>query len=500
MHLPAVNRTIFVFCLLLLMGSVSCKKFLSTYSQNKSFVESADDLDEVLVGEGYENITSNKAFFLHIMDDDAALGKPAGGFDKFLLTGFHFWQSDPWIDNQGTVIPKDVFFIRMYERISRLNIILFNVPIMRDKGEPAAKLQRISGEAHFLRAYYYFMLMNYYGKPWHQSTAASDFAVPIKIESPVDDKFFSRSTIKQVYDQIVADLTEAEKELETFNATTPKRANLAAVQGLLSRVWLYQEEYGKAISYADKLLGNQRYKMSDLNQYVAGSDFNTLGSPETIFTMGEAEISTLMSLDFDQPNTEFYQVSDDLAAIYSGTDLRLNAFYKPNSKGVLRCVKANHPYRLPTDVSDTWLIRISEICLNKAEALAMLGRDQEAINTIQELRKLRFKPADLTTISATGEALVNFIRDERRRELSFENHRWFDLRRYANNAKYPFSKTIRHDSYSYGPGGYYKDGYYELKPYDQDRAAYIIPIYREEIEFNSGSLKNEDRPQRSIKH
>jgi hypothetical protein len=500
MNLPHIKRNIFIFCILLLVGASSCKKFLSSYSQNKSFVESADDLDEILVGEGYENYIDRTPLFLCVMDDDVSMGRSAGVATNFQFTGFHFWQADPWIDSEGRVDTKDEFFIRLYKHISRLNIVLYNIPLLRQKGEPEDKLQRISGEAHYLRAYMYFMLVNTYGKPWQQASAASDYGVPLKTESPVEDKFYSRSTMKQVYDQIVADLLAAEKELEGSNTNTNVRANLAAVQGLMSRVCLFQEEYEKVISHADKLLNSQRYKLTDLNNYTAGTDFNTRSSSEVIFTMGYPITSYLMTTYMDLPNVEFYFVSDDLASTYSSEDLRMNVFYVRNSEGVLRSVKSRNANPTTADVSDCWLIRLSEIYLNKAEALALLGRDQEAIATIQELRKTRFKPANLTTIPFTGEALVNFIREERRRELSFEGHRWFDLRRYGANTKYPFSKTIRHHSYSFGPTGYYQDGYYELKPFDQEKAAYTVPICRDEIEFNNGNLQNEVRPQRPIKH
>lgn len=500
MNFSNIKRILFIFCILLLVGASSCKKFLATYSQNKSFVESADDLDEILVGEGYENYTDQAPGFLSVMDDDAAIGKPTGSLTSMQNTGFHFWQSNPRIDNLGKLYTQDPFFNRIYKHISRVNIVLHNVPLLLEKGEPADKLKRISGEAHYLRAHYYFMLVNVYGRPWHTSSAASDYGVPLKTETQVEDKFFSRSTVKQVYDQIVKDLLEAEKEMEGFNTTTSKRANLAAVQGLLSRVWLYQEEYEKVISYSGKLLNNERYKLSDLNNYVAGADFNSLSSPEIIFTMGTPIMSALMLISLEHPLLEYYHVSDDLAMLYTNEDLRLNAFYFRDAESHLRCVKSHNQSYTSTDVSDCWMIRLSECYLNRAEALAMLGRDQEAINIVQQLRKARFKPTDLTSISYTGESLVNFIRDERRRELAFEAHRWFDLRRYGANSKYPSGKTIRHYSIAYGANGFYQDGYYELKPYDQERAAYVVPIPRDEIEQNNGNLQNEDRPQRPLQH
>jgi hypothetical protein len=151
-----------------------------------------------------------------------------------------------------------------------------------------------------------------------------------------------------------------------------------------------------------------------------------------------------------------------------------------------------------TLVSSGFLLRLSEAILNKAEAQALLGKDADAQATVQTLRAKRFSSANLTPVSATGQALADFIRDERRRELCFESQRWFDLRRYAVNSVYPFTKSIRHNAYAYNGSTVYLAGYYQLNPYTQDAAAYTIPIPAYAISFNNGSLTNETRPARSL--
>ena len=98
--------------------------------------------------------------------------------------------------------------------------------------------------------------------------------------------------------------------------------------------------------------------------------------------------------------------------------------------------------------------------------------------------------------------MIDFIRDERRRELCFEGHRWFDLRRYAVNSIHPLPDnfTIRHRNNAYEANlrTWYENGYYELNAYTQDRAAWIIPIPNYAIEFNRGELQNEIRPNREL--
>ena len=147
-----------------------------------------------------------------------------------------------------------------------------------------------------------------------------------------------------------------------------------------------------------------------------------------------------------------------------------------------------------------FLIRLPEVILNKAEALAMLNREGEAKTELEKLLSKRFAVAP--SVTETGEALIDFIRDERRRELCFEGHRWFDLRRYAVNSIRPLPENfrIRHQNNDYEANSmtWYENGYYELNAYTQDHAAWIVPIPNYAIEFNRGELQNEIRPNREL--
>jgi tetratricopeptide (TPR) repeat protein len=500
MHLLTNRIWIFLFCILCI-GTPSCKKFLATYSQNNSFIESAADLDELLVGDAYiDQYAASTPEMLYSMDDDVAAMIPTSMNYLSQSTGFHYWQAQPRIDSDGKVGNTDKFFNDMYSMIARINTIIHNVSLLREKGEPAPALNRISGEAHFLRALYYFMLVNTYGKPYKTATASSDFGIPLKIDPAIKEQFASRSSTKQVYDQIVADLLVAEKDLVGANESSTIRANQAGAQALLSRVYLFMENYEQAVHYADQVINKEKYIITNLNAHPAGKDFLNRNAPEVIFTMGANRTANVMMLHMDIPSIPAFRASDDLMQGYSQEDLRLQVFFVQNSNGHMRVAKKREVMNSTVDdVSDTYLIRFSEVYLNKAEALAALDRFEEARNILQEFRKHRFKPGELPPVAADGAALVNTIRDERRLELCLEVHRWFDLRRYAVNARYPFSKSIRHRSVVYAGNKYVDNGYYELGPYEQDAAAYIVPIANDEIAFNQGLLTNEPRPERPLK-
>lgn len=494
------GSTIPVFIALVVLTLVvtgsSCKKFLASYSQNQAFLETAADLDELITGEAYNSSTP---VWVNLLDDDTEENPSSnisGPGPAFTYGSLHHWQSLPFTKSDGLQL-EDTYYTGLYRFISALNTVLYNIPRMREKGEPADTLQRISGEAHYLRANYYFILVNLYGKPYHTATASTDYGIPLKTDPAVEDKLFARNTVKQVYDQILSDLLASEQELAPFNQQLTIRTNQATAQALLSRVYLHMEDYENALAFANKVINRPRYRIANLNNPIAGKGFLSSTSPETIFYMpspGPGGLPYIMFSSSFTSSRDNYKVAPDLKNSFSVNDLRTNAFFEQSSSGEFLTRKGG-----PTpDLIEESLVRLPELYLNKAEALAALGRNEEAVTALQELRKNRFRPEHLTAVTATGAELVNFIRDERRRELCFEWRRLFDLRRYGANTRYPFEKTIRHISYDYNNSGRFVQGFYELKPYSQDKAAYVLPIPAPEIEFNRGVLFNEERPARPL--
>ena len=147
------------------------------------------------------------------------------------------------------------------------------------------------------------------------------------------------------------------------------------------------------------------------------------------------------------------------------------------------------------------MIRSAELYLNKAEAEAMLDK-ADAKQTIKTLLYNRFEGEIPPVDGLSGKDLVSFIRDERRRELCFEAHRWFDLRRYAVCEKYPEKLEIKHavmgPATTSGVNGIHA-GDYVLKSYGED-PAWVLPIPAYEISYNKGNMvDNENREDRPLR-
>ena len=353
-------------------------------------------------------------------------------------------------------------------------------------------------------------MTNFYGLPYAKATADKDLAVPLKLTEYIEDKYWARNTVAEVYEAIVNDLKQATVLLKGAEQTTVYQANEAAARLLLSRVYLYMERWDDAVAQCDSIISLDKYSYLDLRQRDSTKSSTFAGSPETIFSQGTYCMDFIMSETYSSnPDYNYhygYVVSEDLLNTYDPKDLRADIYITETRlfDGTYRCIKLKDK-KTEGYVSDMFLLRYPEVILNKAEALAMAGHESESKECLQELREYRFKASDLTTISETGDDYIQFVRDERRRELCFEGHRWFDLRRYAVSSVHPYSKEIVHPHYDRWRGEgfgnaanqYQFAGNYRLKKYSEE-TAYVLPIPEYAMTYNNGVLVQNERKKREI--
>lgn len=489
-----------------------CSDFLEEYSQDLAKVETWEDLDELLLGDGYlkssklqvvnssydqSNVNQNFEL-IHFMSDELVeniYGDEADvlSFRKSMFP-YYTWQQDTGMNSEGKYTGGDeAYWNRLYKHINTTNMVLAVVDKQPEENEEdRLGKERVKGEAHFLRAAYYFMLVNLYAQPYVQATASDTPGVPLKLSEFVEDIEYERASVAKVYEQIIQDLEQAEACLQGKSRKSVYHANLTAANLLQSRVYLYMQNWEKAMEYANKAM-TQQNALYDLHSVTPGTEILTLKSPETIFSMGGFLVAFVFMDDsvFSEPT---YYVSDDMLDLYADNDLRRSVYIGESDYGLPNiCTKVNGQYSHIgnfQEVSDCFLFRTAEIYLNLAEAAACAGQDDVAHRTLKEFLKSRMD-GDVE-INATGEDLVRFIRDERARELLLEGHRWFDLRRYTVCTSYPYSKAIVHGYTFYANWQASYTDYYRLEPNDK---AYTLPIPREVYNFQI-SLGNNERPAR----
>ncbi len=493
---------ILILCVLLFN---SCGKFLEEFSQDLAYAESCADLDEILIGNGYmeqpegfakASIYGNGYYpYIHVMDDDVIMTvfKKDGVTDLINemvpYKNFYDWSDQLTINPKTDEEWEDKDWEKMYSHIAYLNVIIAHVK--KFSHDSVETRNRVEGEARFLRGAYYYLLTNLYANPYVKESASSDMGVPLNLTEDIVDEYYKRNSMEECYRVIVEDLKVAADKLKGVTQPTIYRVNELAARILLSRVYLYMGEWQLALDECQKALALEGVELMDLKSFQGREKERYVldnKNPEIVFTQGYSATNTF----YDQMS--YFCIctfggSEDLISLYNRfeeqqiKDLRLDAFFEVIGDEQYKMSKVGEK------VYDCFVIRSAELYLNKAEAEAMLDK-AEAIQTIKTLLNNRFEGGIPDIDGLSGKDLVSFIRDERRRELCFEAHRWFDLRRYAVSPKYPEKKSIRHTAYDIKGK---LEGDYVLKPYGED-PAWVLPIPGYEIVYNQGNLV--DNPQR----
>ena len=507
-----------------------CSRFLEEYSQDLAKVETFSDLDEVLLGKGYlpsgrfENNTYGvspvNAFFqaTHHMADELAFNERSNIGDlagiQPQMFGWYTWQQSvglPYEGNSRTSESRD--WKQAYSCINICNMVLASVNDLSVNNQvEELQKKRIKGEAHFLRALYYFTLGNLYGQPYCTKTLNTP-AIPIKLTEYVEDKDYTVNTVEEVYTQVLNDLDEAETHLKDNEVKNyPYRADIITVYLLKSRVYLYMQNWKKALEYANLVL-DKRDGLLNLNSHTPDTEVLTKASPETIFSMGGYPLAGCMYCSREEENKyPAYVVSEDLlsAFIEGDNDWRTQYYIMKESIGgistnyvytdawVLSKVKGwEYGYK---ESSDHFMFRTAEAYLNAAEAAAYSGDETTARTMLKTLRDHRLKESH--DVTESGKELVDLIRRERQCELCFEGHRWFDLRRYTVCDKFPYSKKITHSYIKYVKSGFYPviSTPTEIVEYvlEENDAAYTLTLPKEVLDFQN-TLQTNQRPVRKGK-
>ncbi|HAQ18678.1 MAG TPA: RagB/SusD family nutrient uptake outer membrane protein [Prolixibacteraceae bacterium] len=347
--------------------------------------------------------------------------------------------------------------------ILRCNIILQKVPEMTIS---ETVKNRVLGEAYFLRAHYYFILVRFFG----------DVPLTLNPVEPGDDLRPFRTPKAEVYTKIISDLNQAITLLppkEQYTGNDVGRASKGSAAGMLAKVYLTLGDWQKVVDLCDqvKSLGyslnanyGDNFSSSTENsneslfeiQYVSDAgmgfwDNENQASWLSTFTGPRGSDLVAGGWGWNQPTQEFinsYETGDlrkDVTAFYDGcpkfdakdykkswsmTGYNLRKFLVP-----LSAVPSydNSPLNFP-------VLRYADVLLMKAEALNELGRTAEAAGPLNEVRT-RAGLGNVTGL--TKDAFREKVLKERRMELAFEGQRWFDLIR-VNNGQYgiDFLKSI----------------------------------------------------------
>ncbi|WP_166641964.1 RagB/SusD family nutrient uptake outer membrane protein [Pedobacter duraquae] len=301
----------------------------------------------------------------------------------------------------------------IYRTINSANSVIAYVPAVTDPLLTAAEKNKIVGEAYFIRALSYFDLARGWGGVQLQLKPTSDLSVLTGIK---------RSTLDQTYDQVLADLIQAEQLLPE-DATTRNRAQKSAARALRARLHLYRKQWAEAENYATQVISNTKYSLVKPYKSFFTAPFQTAESVlELAYSVNDRNSYWNLWYPSSSGGQFTLKPSDALIAklnnpAVGGSRNSLIAGSGATVYGVLYNTTA-------TSTDPSYLIRIAELYLIRAEARAQQNKLADAVADLNAIRAR----ADVTATTATTQpAIIQAIEDENGIEFAFEAHRWFDL-------------------------------------------------------------------------
>ena len=466
------------------LGMTGCKDYLTEiepgttlledfYSSTAAAVQNVTGCYTPLMWE-YNHTYFSEWFIGDIVSDDALKG---GGNETDMADAYDM---ENWRTTAQNTLVLD-FYRAQYQGIGRCNLALKyigNTEVGIDDKFTAEMKNRLLGEVHFLRAYYYFRLVRVFaGVP-----------MPLDVLMSSEDWGMPRASVDEVFTQILSDLTFAEANLcekSAYSEADNGRATKGAAQAMLMKVNLYMassywQKYGITKSPADCFADAKTWgkKIIDGGEYSLCPDYEdnfTIAGEngvESVFEIQYAEVNwgdygegygyTAGSFTqiltrsrnseigggwgFNHPTQDLYNEFEagdprrDVAILVPSTDV-VASYQAQSDETYMENNMLNNKYAMYRDPSDIgggygkWSlhasrgplnnkqIRYADVLLMYAEACLATGDNATALEYINKVRE-RVGLADL---AAADDAA---LRHERRCELAMEGHRWFDLVRW----------------------------------------------------------------------
>lgn len=449
----------------------SCKGFLDTLPPYavSSATELNDSVAVALTNSCYKPLQASNLYNMRIWSLDIIAGNSevgAGGGNDGQETqdcanfraaadnafALYIWRS-PWVG------------------IGQCNLVIKTLTEGKDKVSDEI-LERSLGEAHFLRAHYYYILVRLFG-------GVPIRTIPHEVDAPTAIK---RESLDDCYKLIKADCDSAILHLPTYTSygkADRNRASREAAMTMLADVLLTWQpdaaNYEEVVNLCEQI-GNSGYDLEKCN-FEDNFGIKAENSKEAIFTVGysgstqynfwgmdnqSSWLSAFMGprntkmvaggYGWNLPTKEFMSqwekddIRKDVTVLYGGCPNFDGYRYDPGTSATGYNVrkflvsKAYSP-EYNTNPSDFIVYRYADVLLKKAEALNELGRTRDAQEPLNIVRKrARLEPI---TGTQSKEVMREIIIKERRMELAFEGHRWFDMIR-VQDGKYAlkFLKSI----------------------------------------------------------
>lgn len=431
-------------------GIMSCKLDETIYSSifTESFYKTASDAEKALISV-YGSLgglySGPAALLVPDLSDDQTYPRAVVGRNS--LTLFTVEPTYTVQRSHGRIAESpEPIWVSSYQGIERANWIIAKVPEIEMN---EARKKQIIGEAHFLRAFYHWMLAKNFGE------------IPVKTEPSVTEEqaYTSKSPLNEVYQQVYADLDIAyDSGLPSFPAIEPGRPSREAVNALYAKAAMYNEDWDIAVQKAEAVLNSSTYSLIDdvvslfhyANEEEARREMIWAFEVDAISPGNGHQLVGLMgpsgSHGVEYGRTTFgsmfaymdffnsFEEGDERRLLLDTTYLDRSGRWVPQREitpitpeGVL-IKKYQDPVSTTSSTRNIPIFRLADIYLIAAEAEARLnGPTAKAYDYVNAIRN-RAGLDDLA-VGLSQTDFVDAVIQERAWEFFAEGDRWYDLTR-----------------------------------------------------------------------
>ncbi len=308
-----------------------------------------------------------------------------------------------------------------YEVINQANLVIDNVAKITSS---TANRDKAEGEAKFLRALTYFDLVRLFADPYVAGGANAQLGVPLHLKGILDyggNLDIARSTVAEVYTQILSDLTDAVAKLPATNEFFADRFSARALQ---ARVYFQQGNYAAARDAANDVITNSGHALTST---YAGAFNNNADSSEDIFAFqvtaqtGTNQMITFYASQANGGRGGDVGVRAGYTALFDtpATDVRATFTYVSPDNG------ENLTSKYTNQFGNVPVIRFAEMHLIRAESNFRMSTTT-GLAPLVEINALRARSG---APALAGPLTLNLLFNERRLELGFEGHLLHDYKR-----------------------------------------------------------------------
>ena len=468
-----------------MLSTTGCDSYIDITPKGAITVDSVSQYYELIVN---PMRCYNVASFYMLSDDAWAKESNILGNENRSFDGINFTFNE---QAERTLLADNNLYTNIYAYIMRENLVIDNA----DNALGDERLRMLAkAEARVLRAWDHFVAVNLYAKSYTPATAAQDGGVCI-VSSCDLEATPSKSSVADVYSFIINELEAAVPLLQEHpvNIYHPSKAY---GYGLLSLVYLFHRDWEKARDAAMQSLALND-ALVDYNEipssgFYSFRNYANENNPEVLSYMW-------MGSGWTTETVALYahgQISPELVGLFdTENDLRYSKFMRQSGASITSYFDTGSGAAIWTPVTDctrfTYMtvgLRTAEVYLILAEAYARLGNLAEAKNYVEKLRAKRIKGGDGTIATpANQKEMMDQIILERRKELLYGFHRFFDLKRFNTEPEY--AKTTTRVFPVVNVSAEHPQKTYTLRP---DSRMYIIPFPRTAREKNPNLTLNTD--------